>query len=90
MLTVTRPAFLEEPPLSDKLTEYDRANFKLYMRLLHAEAHGSDWEEAVEVLLGIDPCAEPERALRIHTAHLARARWTSEHFYREMVRQSRH
>ncbi|NMG38368.1 DUF2285 domain-containing protein [Chelativorans sp. ZYF759] len=87
---MNRPTFLDEPPVSDKLTDYDRAHFKLYMRLLHAEADGSNWEEAVAILFGIDPSAEPERALRIHDAHLARARWTSEHFYREMVRQSHH
>lgn len=87
---MSRSAFLDEPPLSDTLTDYDRAHFKLYMRLLHAEADGSDWKEAVEVLFGIDPSLEPDRALRIHTSHIARARWTSEHFYNEMLCQSRH
>lgn len=71
------------------LTSYDRAHMKIYMRLLDAEMDGADWCEAVTVLFGIDPAKEPERASRIHRTHLARARWMTEHGYRQLVRESR-
>lgn len=77
-------------PTNQKLTEYDRAHFKLYMRLLDAEADGADWREAVEVLFGIDPNQEPERARRVHSSHLQRARWMTHTGYRELVRESQH
>ena len=50
-------------PVSDELTEYDRAHIKLYMRLLDAADDGAEWAEVVNVLFGIDPVREPERAL---------------------------
>ncbi len=57
----------------DELTAYDRAHVKLYMRLLDATADGADWREAVQVIFGIDPEAEPDRAKRVHdTASRAR------------------
>lgn len=74
--------FSDEAPTGDQLTEYDRAHVKLYCRLLDAEADGADWEDAVEVLFGIDPRTEPERARRIHSSHLARARWMTERGYK--------
>jgi len=56
------------------------------MRLLDAADDGADWREAVEILFGICPIAEPERARRIHDTHLARARWMTEHGYRQLRR----
>lgn len=82
--------FLDEPPQCRSMTDYDRAHIKLYMRLLDADADGADWEEAVEILFGIDPDREPERAWRVHRSHLARARWMTEHGYRDLLRQSLH
>ena len=79
MATLT---FCDEAPKGELLTEYDRAHVKLYCRLLDAEADGADWEEAVEVLFGIDPAAEPERARKVHSSHLARAHWMTEHGYK--------
>lgn len=78
--------FLDEAPTSLALTEYDRQHIKLYARLLDAEADGADWEEAVQVLFGICPIAEPERARRVHDSHLARAHWMTEHGYRQLRR----
>ena len=75
-------SFFDEPPGGNLLTDYDRAHVKLYCRLLDAEADGADWEEAVEILFGIDPDVEPERARRVHDTHLARARWMTEHGYK--------
>lgn len=82
--------FLDEPPESAQLTDYDRAHMKDYMRVLDAAAEGADWREAVNVIFGIDPDAEPERAQRVHDTHLARARWMTQHGYRELLRGSRH
>lgn len=87
---MTQPGFLDAPPDSIDLTDYDREHMKLYMRLLDANADGADWEEAVEILFGLNPDNEPERARRVHDAHLARARWMTEHGYRELLRQAKH
>ncbi len=80
--------FDDQPPSGETLTSYDRVHMKLYMRLLDAARDGADWREAVHVLFGLDPERDPERCRRIHDAHLARARWMTEHGYRELVRES--
>lgn len=85
-----KPGFLNKPPDSAELTGYDRAHMKEYMRVLDAATDGADWREAVAVIFGIDPTAEPERARRVHDSHLARARWMTEHGYRQLLRDSRH
>lgn len=79
---------MDEPPQSAVLTRYDRAHMKLYLRLLDAETDGADWREAVELLFGIDPTKEPERASRVHRSHLARARWMTEQGYRQLARET--
>ena len=86
---VTQVQFLDEPPESAALTTYDREHMKLYMRLLDAATDGADWREAVTILFGLDPEREPDRARHIHDAHLARARWMTEHGYRLLVREGR-
>ncbi len=80
--------YLDKPPSSQTLTSYDREHMKLYMRLLDAERDGADWCEVVQVLFGLDPERDPEHCRSIHAAHLARARWMTEHGYRELVRES--
>lgn len=87
---MTQDEFLDRPPESMVLTTYDREHMKLYMRLLDAEADGADWKEAVTILFGLDPQGEPERARRVHETHLARARWMTEHGYRQLVREGQH
>ncbi|MBR7653451.1 DUF2285 domain-containing protein [Brucella oryzae] len=79
-------AYLEQAPEGPALTEYDRQHVKLYMRLLDAENDGASWQEAVNILFGISPDSEPERARRIHDSHLARAHWMTEHGYRQLRR----
>ncbi|SMH43397.1 DNA -binding domain-containing protein [Azospirillum agricola] len=80
-------SFQDEPPQTPALTAYDRAHMKLYLRLLDAATDGAPWQEAVAVLFSLDPDREPERAKRVHDAHLARARWMSETGYRLLLRQ---
>lgn len=87
-LGLTQQTIMDEPPQSAVLTDYDRMHMKLYLRLLDAETDGADWREAVKVLFGIDPAGEPERASRVHRSHLARARWMTEHGYRQLVREA--
>lgn len=84
---MTQVDFLDEPPESEVLTDYDRAHMKLYLRLLDAASDGADWREAVSVLFGLDPERDPERARNIHDRHLARARWMTTHGYRLLVRE---
>lgn len=84
---MTKIDFLDEPPDSAVLTTYDREHMKLYLRLLDAATDGADWREAVHILFGLDPGSDPDRARRVHDAHLARARWMATHGYRELVRE---
>jgi len=82
------PTFLDEPPKSRSLTLYDREHMVLYLRLLDSARDGANWREAVRLLFGLDPECEPQRCRQIYDAHLARARWMTEHGYRELVRES--
>ncbi len=75
----------EAPPKSDNLTEYDRAQLKLYARLLDAEADGATLSEIVLYLFGIDASREPKRAQRVHASHLKRAHWIAQQGYRELL-----
>jgi hypothetical protein len=87
---MTAPDFLDEPPVSATATDYDMKHLKLYIRLLDAHADGADWREAITVLFGIDPSDDPERARHIHESHLLRARWMTEHGYRDLLRRGHH
>ena len=82
---VTKDDFLDKPPSGASLTAYDQAHLKLYLRLLDAEADGATWEEVVELLFGLDPAADPDRAAKIHAAHLARAKWMTENGFCELL-----
>lgn len=86
---MTSPEFLDAPPASTELTEYDRTHMKVYMRVHDAAAEGADWREAVEVIFGLDPNSDLERARRIYDSHLARARWMTEHGYRRLLSEGR-
>lgn len=48
---------------------------------------GADWQEVVEVLFGLDPKHDPDRCRNVYDSHLARARWMTEHGYRDLLRQ---
>ena len=75
----------DAPPASEHLTEYDRSHLKTYLRLLDAAADDADWREVATIVLGLDPGAEPERAHRVHAAHLERARWMTRTGYRDLL-----
>lgn len=75
----------DTPPNSDHLTDYDRAQLKLYARLLDAEADGATLSEIAHLLFGIDADDEPERARRVLDSHLVRAHWVADQGYRELL-----
>lgn len=87
---MTERNFLDEPPESAVLTEYDKAHTTLYLRLLDAEVDGADWQEVVSVLFDLDPARDPKHARHVHETHLARARWMTEHGYRQLLQESGH
>lgn len=78
-------------PLSDlapdgpDLTAYDRDQMPTYWRLIDAADDGADWREAVEIIFGVDPNADLERARATYDSHLARARWISAQGYQSLV-----
>jgi hypothetical protein len=59
-----------------------------YLRLLDADADGADWREITQIVLHIDPALEPDRAREVFDSHLARAKWMTEHGYRQLLRGS--
>lgn len=79
------PPLEDEPPASDHVTRYDEQHFVTYLRLLDADAAGASPAEVSRIVLGIDPEREPERARRVHRSHLVRARWMTEHGYRDLL-----
>lgn len=81
--------FEDTAPSGNDLTDYDRSHIKLYMRLLDAATDGADWREAVQILFGIDPAHEPDRARHVHDGHLARARWMTHTGYKHLLRLTR-
>jgi hypothetical protein len=68
------------------LTSYDIEHMITYFRLLDANAEGADWREVSQIVLRIDPEAEPARAKRAHESHLARAQWMTHTGYRLLLR----
>jgi len=77
--------FEDRPPLTDRVNAYDEQHLAIYVQLLMAEEEGADWREVVQVIFGLDPSREPERAKTVHESHLARARWMTEAGYRHLV-----
>ncbi|MGH6760362.1 MAG: DUF2285 domain-containing protein [Phyllobacterium sp.] len=87
---MTKDDFLDQPPAGAALTAYDEAHLKLYVRLLDADAQKADWREVVEVLFGLDAKVEPERSLRVYTAHLERAKWMTTSGFCELLQGRLH
>jgi hypothetical protein len=76
----------DEVPWSDSITPYDEAHLVVYLRLLDASADGASPNEMAQIVLGIDPAKEPQRAERAVDSHLRRARWMSRVGYRQLLR----
>ena len=82
------PPVADRAPTAGDLTPYDQEHLVTYLRLLDADAEGADWAEVARTVLNIDPSNEPERARRASESHLARAKWMTEHGYRDLLRGS--
>ncbi|HLG46964.1 MAG TPA: DUF2285 domain-containing protein [Reyranella sp.] len=76
----------DEAPWSDSITPYDEGHLVVYLRLLDASADGASKDEMAQIVLGIDPAKEPQRAERAVDSHLRRARWMSRVGYRQLLR----
>ena len=68
------------------LTPYDQEHAITYLRMLDADAEGTDWREVSRIVLHIDPDQDVERARRTFDSHLARAKWMARHGYRHLLR----
>ncbi len=77
----------DDVPWSDSLTAYDQAHLVIYLRLLDASAGGASQDEMAEIILGINPAQEPNRAARAVDSHLRRARWMTQIGYRHLLTQ---
>lgn len=82
---MTETLFHDRPPTADQISAYDEQHLAIYLRLLMAEEEGADWREVVQVIFGIDPQREPDRAKRMYDSHLARAHWMTEAGYRDLI-----
>ena len=80
-----KASFQDCPPATERVNAYDERHLATYVRLLMAEEEGADWREVVQVLFGVEPAQEPERAKIVHDSHLARARWMSQTGYRHLL-----
>ncbi|MCP1914443.1 putative secreted protein [Bradyrhizobium sp. USDA 4509] len=80
------PTIADVAPVDATLTVYDEQHLRTYLRLLDADAGGTDWREITQTLLRIDPGQEPDRARKAFESHLARAKWMSECGYRQLLR----
>jgi hypothetical protein len=83
----TKIAVADEAPWSDGINAYDEAQFRLYLRLLDAVEANAANDEICKVLFNIDAEREPARAQKCLESHLRRARWMTEHGYRELLRR---
>jgi hypothetical protein len=84
------PPVDDQAPEGDVLTRYDQEHLVTYLRLLDADAEGAEWTEVARIVLHIDPAQEPARARRAWESHLARAKWMTEHGYRDLLKAAMH
>jgi hypothetical protein len=79
------PEIADEVPWSEQITDYDERHFIVYVRLLDASADGASNDDMCRIVLRIDPVEEPQRARKSLDSHLRRARWMTEHGYRDLL-----
>jgi hypothetical protein len=73
-MPVKRVSDLKLVMRSDQITEYDRAHFLTYARILDAVRFGQPWQDAARTILGLDVDTDAA-AYRIWCAHVDRAGW---------------
>jgi hypothetical protein len=79
------PDVADIAPSGPDLTVYDEEHGITYLRLLDADAEGADWRDVARIVLHLDPEHESDRAWRAFESHLARAKWMTEHGYRQLL-----
>jgi hypothetical protein len=84
-MPISQPHILDEVPWSDHVTDYDRAHFDHYLRLLDAGADGASIADKARYILLIDPEQEPERARKAVESHRLRAEWMCLKGYRDLL-----
>lgn len=77
------PAVDDVAPWDVKITAYDEAHFVLYVWLLDAAAAKQPEDEMCRTLFKREPC---DRTRAIVRSHLKRARWMTEHGYRQLLK----
>jgi hypothetical protein len=80
----------DKAPSGNTLTPYDNDHLVVYLRLLDAHAEGADWKEVAQIVLGMDPEREPERARAAWESHLGRAKWMTTNGYEDLLRRGSH
>ena len=86
---MTIPPFEDRAPTDDCITDSDERHFVTYLRLLDADADGADWREAVEIIFDLNVNEDAIRAQIVHSSHLERAYWMTQHGYRHLLEKSR-
>jgi hypothetical protein len=84
------PDFQDQPPQSPDSTDYDRKHLALYARLLDADEEGAEWTEVVQILFGLDPKRDADRARGVYDSHLSRAVWMTQHGFVDLIRSRYH
>jgi hypothetical protein len=59
----------------DQITDYDRAHFLTYARILDAVSRDQAWQEAASEILELNVAADEPDACRVWSAHVDRAEW---------------
>ncbi len=62
-------------PRGDVITDYDRAHFQVYIRLLDARSGGKSSDDMCRIILEIEPTTNPDSTLKLLESHLERADW---------------
>ena len=76
-----------DPPIdAETVTDADRSNATIYLRLLDAHAAGVDWKTAAATILRLDPVADHDRAKRLFNQFLARAQWMTRVGYEQLLK----
>ena len=66
------PVAADLAPAAPARTPYDQEHAITYMRMLDADAEGTDWREVSRIVLHIDPDHDAERARRAFDSSRAR------------------
>lgn len=75
IMAVKRVSDLEPVMRDSQITDYDRAHFLTYARILDAVHLDQAWQAAAIEILGLDVKGDEYGSYRIWRAHVDRAEW---------------